>query len=358
VLWMTWVTQWLLNSIYIVLTFVTFTKLWEASSAYLPGTDNFWNQKSWRAPMASCMLGGLLVIGFDLMSCVTLIKKSINRAGPGFGFGFIVSFSFILAFFLLLCGLVLDGFRTTVQNLEAYDWSNPTGLANNQTANPSGFKWSKYDSQTFVGAEVFALLNFCTFLMFGAALCILQAGVSEQLGIVDNRYAQLDAAPVITVPTALQSADAAAAADGQYAQHEYGYDANQQYAGTSDKDAAGYYGTADTAGYYANTGYQQAQGATADDNANYYNTTEWQGYNQETSGSVTAPAGATGAGLGYYGHAAYGATAVTSDYTYNTEQGTTGYAEGSGLLGGQTFGTAAGSTTAQGFAPATYKQQL
>ena len=99
--------------------------------------------KIWRAPLAACLLSALLVIGFDLLSCVMLIKwvkltdfkfdthpfpsctrlssksltarKSINRAGPGFGYGFIVAYSFALAFFLLLCGLVLDGFKQVVK---------------------------------------------------------------------------------------------------------------------------------------------------------------------------------------------------------------------------------------------------
>lgn len=30
--------------------------------------------RSWRAPLATCILSSLLVIGFDLMSCITLVK--------------------------------------------------------------------------------------------------------------------------------------------------------------------------------------------------------------------------------------------------------------------------------------------
>jgi hypothetical protein len=43
-------------------------------------------------------------------------RKSINKSGPGFGYGFIVAFCFTLAFFCLLCGLVLDGFQDVVKN--------------------------------------------------------------------------------------------------------------------------------------------------------------------------------------------------------------------------------------------------
>lgn len=66
--------------------------------------------------MSTCILSALLVIGMDLLSCITLIKKSINRAGPGFSYGFLVAMTFVLAFFLLLSGLILDSFRPKVQS--------------------------------------------------------------------------------------------------------------------------------------------------------------------------------------------------------------------------------------------------
>ena len=54
---------------------------------------------------------------------LTYCRKSINRAGPGFGYGFIVAFCFCLSFFLLLAGLVMDSFRPAVKNLANYDWT-------------------------------------------------------------------------------------------------------------------------------------------------------------------------------------------------------------------------------------------
>jgi hypothetical protein len=39
----------------------------------------------------------------------------VNRAGAGFSYGFMVAFALALSFFLLLCGLVMDGFRPEVQ---------------------------------------------------------------------------------------------------------------------------------------------------------------------------------------------------------------------------------------------------
>jgi len=48
---------------------------------------------------------------------------------------------------------------------------------------PGGFVWESYDSQTFIGAEVFALINFIILLFFAVTLVILQNGVTEQLGM-------------------------------------------------------------------------------------------------------------------------------------------------------------------------------
>lgn len=43
-------------------------------------------------------------------------RKSINRSGPGFGYGFLVAFCFTLAFFCLLVGLIMDSFKNTVED--------------------------------------------------------------------------------------------------------------------------------------------------------------------------------------------------------------------------------------------------
>jgi hypothetical protein len=43
-------------------------------------------------------------------------RKSVQKGGPGFGYGFVCAFCFTLAFFCLLCGLVLDGFKDTVKD--------------------------------------------------------------------------------------------------------------------------------------------------------------------------------------------------------------------------------------------------
>ena len=65
---------------------------------------------------------GKLAGGFALCDVVLTIlapcprRKSINRSGPGFGYGFLVAFCFTLAFFCLLVGLILDSFKDVVKN--------------------------------------------------------------------------------------------------------------------------------------------------------------------------------------------------------------------------------------------------
>lgn len=46
----------------------------------------------------------------------TSCSKSIEKRGPGLGYGFVVAMCFTLAFFVLLCGLVLDGFKDVVNS--------------------------------------------------------------------------------------------------------------------------------------------------------------------------------------------------------------------------------------------------
>jgi hypothetical protein len=52
--------------------------------------------------------------GPELSVHACLHRKSINKSGPGFGYGFIMAWTFVMFFYCLLCGLVLDSFSTTV----------------------------------------------------------------------------------------------------------------------------------------------------------------------------------------------------------------------------------------------------
>ncbi len=47
----------------------------QASAVYLVQQgSNIYTDKTWRAPMATCILSSLLVIAYDIMSCITLVK--------------------------------------------------------------------------------------------------------------------------------------------------------------------------------------------------------------------------------------------------------------------------------------------
>lgn len=56
-------------------------------------------------------------------NCACCRKSIAKKAGAGFGYGFIVGWCFVMAFFSLMCGLVMQGFTTTVENkLTAGTW--------------------------------------------------------------------------------------------------------------------------------------------------------------------------------------------------------------------------------------------
>ena len=44
-----------------------------------------------------------------------LCRKSIAKTGPGFRYGFIVAWAFVMSFFTLMCGLIMEGLTHTVE---------------------------------------------------------------------------------------------------------------------------------------------------------------------------------------------------------------------------------------------------
>ncbi|GBF93754.1 hypothetical protein Rsub_06086 [Raphidocelis subcapitata] len=185
ILWMCWVVNMIVTSIYYILSFITSTNLIKSYKLLDISISN----QIWRAPVAASVLGGLLVLLFNLTSCAILIRKSIEKRGPGLGYGFIVAMCFTLAFFVLLCGLVLDGFRETVS----------TELEVKLVGT-----WSKYNTGQYIGTIAFAYICFVMFILFFFALVIFQSAVSEELGIVTvqaagaagpNPYAQMSELP-------------------------------------------------------------------------------------------------------------------------------------------------------------------
>eukprot|EP00877_Chromochloris_zofingiensis_P002190 jgi/Chrzof1/11972/Cz06g16170.t1 len=154
----------LITSIYYILSFSSCNNLVKSYKLLNIEISN----EIWRAPVAATLLGGLLVLLFNILSCVILIRKSIDKRGPGFGYGFIVAMCFTVAFFVLLCGLVLDGFKDVVTSELEVKLSTA---------------WSKYNTGEYVATIVFAYMCFVMFILFFFALVIFQSAVSEELGI-------------------------------------------------------------------------------------------------------------------------------------------------------------------------------
>lgn len=102
----------LVTSLYYALSFATSSNLLRSYRQL----DIPLSNEIWRAPIAAAVLGGLLALFFNLVSCAVLAKKTVDRRGGGFGFGFVAAMCASLAFFSLLCGLVLDGFKDVVRS--------------------------------------------------------------------------------------------------------------------------------------------------------------------------------------------------------------------------------------------------
>lgn len=121
-----------------------------------------------------------------------LIRKSVNRAGPGMGYGFVCAFCFCLAFFCLLCGLVLDGFSDVVRD---------------QLEVKLAGRWTKYNTGEFAATTGFAYICFVMFMLFFVALLMFQGAVAEELSTLPtlrpgagfNPYARM------AVPAAMES---------------------------------------------------------------------------------------------------------------------------------------------------------
>lgn len=190
-----------------------------AADALSSAKAAFLSNNIWRAPIAACALGGLMVLLFNLLSLVILVRKSITRGGPGFGYGFLVAWAFVMTFFTLLCGLIMQGFTGTVEtklaagalgvcfsfgraracegrraapcalhgepacaqkNLFALD---PT-TTNNNTQN-TDTNWTIVMTGAFKATYGFAYLACICFLLFFLTLLLFQGAVTKELGICE-----------------------------------------------------------------------------------------------------------------------------------------------------------------------------
>lgn len=169
ILWCTWVLNLLISAVYVLMSWATCNKL----VFYFQELKVGYSNHIWRAPIAAAALGGVMVATFQLLSCFILIRKSLNKnTGPGFGYGFIVAWCFVLSFLTLLCGLVMQGFTSVVQE-QLQPQTN----------------WTSRDTGAFQGTYCFAYICSGMFLFFFLCLLIFQTGVTKQLGIYEQMLA-------------------------------------------------------------------------------------------------------------------------------------------------------------------------
>ncbi|GFR46625.1 hypothetical protein Agub_g8230 [Astrephomene gubernaculifera] len=302
ILWMSWVTNMIITTIYYILSAVTFYKLLAASGNMTFDPKQLSLDRIWRAPLAATLLGALLVFGFNIFSCCILLKRSINRSGPGFGYGFMVAFCFTLAFFCLLVGLIMDGFREVIdtQLTEKPVSSNSTVSAVLDT------NWTKYSTELYVGAEVFAFICFAMFIIFFLTLVIFQAAVTDHLGInteMSNPYVPMADGAAL----GLAAAGGAAAGAGTAPEGKAASSTDPQFNTTPYNPNE--YMSSDQYNQYYSTQYNQGGDAyqtTTEFNTNEYAYDQSQGYQAQydNTGYSAVPAGGLAAGAATPAYAA------------------------------------------------------
>ncbi|WIA23005.1 hypothetical protein OEZ86_009922 [Tetradesmus obliquus] len=180
-LWSFWVANLLVDAVYVIMAWATAANLANASGNLHIATwkdatataRSFISNNIWRAPIAACALGGLMVVLFNLLSCIVLIRKSIAKTGAGFGYGFIVAWAFVMSFFNLLCGLILEGFKSTVET---------------QLTTEAG--WTSIMTGAYKATYIFGYIVCVMFMLFFLTLLLMQGAVTKEIGIYDQMQQQ------------------------------------------------------------------------------------------------------------------------------------------------------------------------
>lgn len=107
---------------------------------------------------------------FNLVSCLVLMRRSYLRAAPGFGYGFVLAWAFVLSFLTLLIGIVLQGFDKVVAT---------------QLEGAGAENWTPLATGTFRAAYGLSYVCAALYAVFSLALLALQRQVGEGLGIHD-----------------------------------------------------------------------------------------------------------------------------------------------------------------------------
>ncbi|KAF8066379.1 PHD and RING finger domain-containing protein [Scenedesmus sp. PABB004] len=171
----------LVDAVYVIMAWATAANLANASGNLHIATWTdakstaraFISNNIWRAPIAACTLGGLMVVLFNLTSCFVLIRKSMTKAGPGFGYGFTVAWAFVMSFFCLLAALVMQGFSSTVD-------AQLTAAAG----------WTAVMTGAFRATYVLGYIVAVGFMLFTLILLVFQGAVTRELGIYEQMQQQ------------------------------------------------------------------------------------------------------------------------------------------------------------------------
>ncbi|GBF97163.1 hypothetical protein Rsub_10350 [Raphidocelis subcapitata] len=168
-LWACLASSVVVSCIYNVLSLSTAASLIKATRALEGGGGRLW-----RVPAAAAALGGVSSLAFNLASCIVLLSKLAERC-PSAVVALSVA-SGMLSVFVLLCGVVLDGFREAVSSqLEA-----------------KVSTWTASSTREFASASAFAFIAFVALLMACVLLVVFRPVVEAELGIAP---AQPRAAP-------------------------------------------------------------------------------------------------------------------------------------------------------------------
>lgn len=182
VLWVFWSLSLLVTVFYVIVNFYTCSKLISYA-----GNIDFWNtsdltaqnlknvtaslfqdsHKIWRAPISATMLGGIMVLIYIVLSFIILLRKQIKRAGPGFGYGFVVAWCFVMSWFTLICALILDSFNKQAQRYYSQE--------------------SGWNQNAYVATYIVSYITAAMFMVFFVCMLLFQGGIEKRLGLAPTK---------------------------------------------------------------------------------------------------------------------------------------------------------------------------
>jgi hypothetical protein len=160
------------------------------SSAAEKTAKAFLSNSIWRAPIAACAIAGLMATLFNVTSCLVLVRKSLLPPGASsFGYGFVTAWALVLAFTTLLCGLVLEAFKSTVRDHVDPATANASGGGGDGTAAAvdttttivGAQGWTKAMTGAYAASYGFAYACTALYSLFFLVLLGFQKAIAKQL---------------------------------------------------------------------------------------------------------------------------------------------------------------------------------